>query len=127
MNALSDKSIKKSMFISPIVNMEKLISDMIVWAGVTEEDLCTKKEIETSFGETLSWEYLCYVREHPVRWRIPTEILYGGKDNLTSYETMLNFAKETGARITVMELGEHWFHTAEQMEFLDGWVKQQDY
>lgn len=27
------------------------------------------------------------------------------------------------ARLTVMENGEHWFHTAEQLAFLDGWVK----
>ena len=65
------------MFISPIVNMEKVITDMMAWANVTEEELCAKREIETSFGETLSWEYLCYVREHPVSWTIPTEILYG--------------------------------------------------
>ena len=28
------------------------------------------------------------------------------------------------ARLTVMENGEHWFHTAEQLAFLDGWVKE---
>lgn len=61
---------------------------MMIWANVTEQDLYKEKEIETSFGETLSWEYLCYVREHPVVWNIPTKILYGDKDNLTSYETM---------------------------------------
>jgi len=34
---------------------------MMIWANVTEQDLYKEKEIETSFGETLSWEYLCYV------------------------------------------------------------------
>ncbi len=34
-------------------------------------------------GETLSWEYLCYVRNHPVNWSVPTYILYGDKDNLS--------------------------------------------
>jgi len=24
--------------------------------------------------------------------------------------------------VTVMEGGEHWFHTAEQMAFLDDWI-----
>ena len=124
MNALSDRVIAQAMFISPIVNMEKLISDMMQWANVTEEELCAKKEIETSFGETLSWEYLCYVREHPIQWQIPTEILYGEKDHFTSYETMLHFSKETGAPLTVMEQGEHWFHTDEQMEFLDCWMRR---
>lgn len=120
--ALADKPIKKAMFISPIVNMEKLIADMMIWANVTEDELCMKKEIPTSFGETLSWEYLRYVREHPARWNVPTEILYGEKDHLTSFETISRFAEETGAAITVMGHGEHWFHTEEQMKFLDQWI-----
>lgn len=57
MNALSEKQIKKAYFISPIVNMERLITDMIHWADVTESELKEKKEIQTTFGETLSWEY----------------------------------------------------------------------
>ena len=64
MNALGDKPIKRAYFISPIVNMEKLICDMMTWTGVSEEELCEKKTVPTSFGETLSWEYLCYVREN---------------------------------------------------------------
>ncbi|MFR6682807.1 MAG: alpha/beta hydrolase [Dorea formicigenerans] len=112
----------KAFFISPIVNMEKLIADMMIWANVTEQDLYKEKEIETSFGETLSWEYLCYVREHPVVWNIPTKILYGDKDNLTSYETMSDFASKMGISLTVMNNGEHWFHTDEQMNFLDDWI-----
>jgi len=27
-----------------------------------------------------------------------------------------------GAELTVMEEGEHWFHTDEQMRFLDNWI-----
>ena len=26
--------------------------------------------------------------------------------------------------VAVMEGGEHWFHTEEQLAFLDGWVKR---
>lgn len=122
MNALADRNIEKAFFISPIVNMEKLIADMMIWANVTEQDLYKEKKIETSFGETLSWEYLCYVREHPVVWNIPTKILYGDKDNLTSYETMSDFASKMGISLTVMNNGEHWFHTDEQMNFLDDWI-----
>lgn len=123
MSALSGKRIRKAYFISPIVNMEKLISDMMLWVNVTEEELRSKKEIQTDFGETLSWDYLCYVREHPITWNVPTHILYGKKDNLTSYETISDFAKQTGATLTVMKGGAHWFHTEAQMEFLDNWIK----
>ena len=123
MHALAEKKISKALFISPISNMEKLITNMMIWSNVTEEELCRKKEISTGFGETLSWEYLCYVRKHPIKWNIPTCILYGANDNLTSIETVSEFAEQTGAILTVMNDGEHWFHTEEQMEFLDNWIR----
>ena len=122
MSALAEKNISQAMFISPIVNMEKLITDMMMWSDVTEDALQSKKEIPTEFGETLSWEYLCYVRKHPIAWSIPTCILYGGKDHLTSRETISEFADRIGANLTVMEDGEHWFHTDMQMKVLDNWI-----
>ncbi len=35
---------------------------------------------------------------------------------------MQAFAEQHNAELTVMENGEHWFHTAEQMAFLDAWI-----
>ncbi len=126
MNADIDSMIKKAYFISPIVDMERLITDMMVWASVTEDDLKEKGIIHTSFGENLSWEYLCYVRNHPIKWNCQTEILYGSRDNLTSYQTIKSFSKKHYANLTVMENGEHWFHTEEQMKFLDDWIDQRE-
>lgn len=123
MCALPEKQIARAFFISPIVDMEKLIGDMMGWANVTEHELRARSKIETAFGETLSWLYLCYVREHPIRWTAPTHILYGAKDHLSSLETMSRFAAQIHATLTVMEDGEHWFHTEEQMRFLDGWMR----
>lgn len=122
MNAGIDPVIKKAYFISPIVDMERLIADMVAWANVTEDELKEKGIIHTSFGEDLSWEYLIYVREHPIKWNAPTAILYGIKDNLTSFETISAFAEKHNAKLTVMKNGEHWFHTEEQMRFLDDWI-----
>ena len=122
MSALSEVLIDMAYLISPVVDMEKLIGNMMLWASVTERELAEKQEIPTAFGETLSWRYLCYVREHPVSWRVPTRILYGERDNLTSLETISAFAEGIGAELTVMPGGEHWFHTEEQMRFLDHWI-----
>ena len=123
MNAGIDRMIRRAYFISPIVDMEKLICDMMLWANVTEAELKAKGLIRTGFGEDLSWEYLRYVREHPIQWTTPTKILYGGRDNLTSIETVRSFAEKHNAALTVMEQGEHWFHTDEQMRFLDDWIR----
>lgn len=123
MHALADQKVERAFFVSPIVNMERLISDMMTWANVTEEELQEKREIETSFGETLSWDYLCYVRDNPIVWHTPTDILYAGRDGLTSYETISKFAGEASASLTIMEDGEHWFHTEEQLAFLDDWLR----
>ena len=118
------EQLEKAFLISPIVNMEKLICDMMLWANVNESELAEKKEIKTDFGETLSWDYLCYVRENQIEWNVPTYMLYGEKDNLTSFETISKFANQMNASLTVMRNGEHWFHTDEQMEFLDNWIRQ---
>ena len=120
--SLADMPIEKAYFISPIANMEKLILDMMQWAGVTEDEIKEKGVIATDFGEDLSWEYLTWVRSHPVSWHIPTEILYGSEDNLQSMETVKNFAAGCGAGLTIMEQGEHWFHTEEQLQFLQEWL-----
>ena len=122
MSSLDKSLVDKALFISPVVNMENLIGNMMMWANVTEQELKQKLEIPTEFGETLSWSYLTYVREHPLSWSIPTRILYGEHDNLTSLETMTAFAKRVHAELTVMPGGEHWFHTEEQMRFLDDWI-----
>lgn len=123
MNALSKMKIKKAFFISPIVDMEKVILNMMTLSNVSEQLLKEKQTINTSFGETLSWNYLNYVRNNPIKWNIPTEILYGENDYLTSLETISDFAKNNNAGLTVMKNGEHWFHTKEEMDFLDQWIK----
>ena len=124
MLSLAEKNISHALFISPIVDMEKPIIDMMKWLNITEDELKSKKKVETEFGETLSWEYLSHVKNHPIRWNVPTSILYGEKDNLTSKETITKFAEQISAALTIMENGEHWFHTDEQLNFLDTWVKK---
>lgn len=124
LNALSNVQIEKAYFISPVVDMEKLIYEMMRWAGVTEDKLKEKESIETSFGETLSYNYLNWVRQHLFSWNVPTAILYGNNDNMQSIDTIMAFANNCGADLTVMENGEHWFHTEEQMKFLDEWISR---
>lgn len=92
--------VRKAFFISPVVDMEKVN------------------------GVELNGEWLDFVRSHPVRWDVPTHILYGGKDSLIPFEAIREFAEHHNATFTVMENGEHWFHTEEQMLFLDNWIRK---
>ena len=124
MLALGDRALDRALFVSPVLDMERLILDMMGRAGVSEQTLRERGEIPTDFGETLSWEYRSYVREHPIAWQAPTEILYAGGDHLVSRQSVERFAAEHGAGLTVLEDGEHWFHTEEQLAFLDNWVKK---
>lgn len=117
-----DDMIRKAYWISPIVDLERLLSDMLQSMQATEAVLREKSVILSATGDPILWEDLCYVKAHPARWTAPTEILYGSADALTPYETVAAFAEAHGAGLTVMAGGEHWFHTAEQMQFLDRWI-----
>ena len=77
LSTLEKTLVDSAYLISPVVDMEKLIGNMMTWANVTEQELSEKQEIPTNFGETLSWKYLCYVREHPISWRVPPAFCTG--------------------------------------------------
>ncbi len=124
MNALSSREISRAFFISPVVDMERMITGMMSSAGVSEAELKARQKIDTSFGEKLSWKYLQYVRDNQVNWTAPTYILYGEKDALIPFEAVREFAQAHNAELTVMPGGEHWFHTDEQMRFLDDWFRK---
>ena len=108
MLALAGKPVDTCLFVSPVVDMENLIQTMMTWAGVTEERLEREREILTDFGQTLSWDYLKYVRQHPVHaLSAHTNILYGDQDNLVPQPVVECFARAEGAHLTVCPGGEH--------------------
>lgn len=117
--AFREVKLEKSLFVSSVLDMEKLIRDMMGWAGVTQEQLKEAGEIPTAFGETLSWSYLTYAAEHRItEWDSPTAILYAGKDHLTARGTVDDFAQRFGCSVTTMEDGE-------QLDVLDTWLRRE--
>lgn len=114
---------EKCLFVSPLLDMRRLIEGMMAAASVTPERLKSEEEILCGNGETLSWRYYCYAADNPVSvWNSPTEILYAGGDFMTDRATVDAFASRFGCGLTVMENGEHWFHTDEQLDFLHRWI-----
>ena len=123
--ALGDKALARALFVSPVTDMERLIRRMMGWAAVTAAQLEKEGEIPTAFGETLSWRYLQYAQAHPItNWNTPTAVLYAGRDGLTGRGTVDRFVRRFGCELTVMEDGEHWFHTPEQLEVLTRWERE---
>lgn len=120
----SNEPLKQCLFLSPIVNMERIIDNMMTWFNVSEDRLKLEKEISIPNGQTLYWDYYCYVKEHPITaWDKPTSILYGSKDNMCEFEVISHFAQHFNCNLEVMESGEHYFHTEEQLEFFRQWLR----
>ncbi len=108
MQSFNGLEFKRCLFVSPVLDMEKLIQNMMLWAGVSEERLKRESMIPADFGETLSWEYYEYAKAHPIaRWGCRTDILYAGNDNMTERETVDKFVEQFHISLTVMENGEH--------------------
>lgn len=124
MLAFTGTEIKQCIFSSPLLDMENMINNMMAAAGVTKERLEKEKVIKTDFGSDLSWDYLCYVKSHPVCAVCEnTAILYASGDELIPRFTVDEFVKNNACRLTVFDGGEHWLHTPNQLERMAKWEK----
>lgn len=121
MLSCQNKRIAESFFLSPIVDMRELIENLLRLSHLTPADLEQNKRIETPF-KTLEWEYYRYVVEHPINWKVPTKILYGAKDMLTSKRTIEAFSDTPTVSLSIFEAGEHFFHTSEQLRAFQTWL-----
>ncbi|MGN1306957.1 MAG: alpha/beta hydrolase [Faecousia sp.] len=123
--AFPNERFTNCLFVSPILDMVALIERMMGWVSVSAERLQAEREIPTPFGETLSWAYYTYAKQHPIqKWDSPTAILYAGKDELTDRATVTSFAERFGCALQVYEDGEHWFHTEKQLAVLREFIKR---
>ena len=121
--AYKNEDLQHAWFLSPVVDMNRLISNMMMWFNVSEEKLKQEKEVPTPIGQTLYWDYYCYVKENPIeKWDVPKHILYGGKDDTCEFDTIKNFTERFNCDLKVVLGGEHYFHTEEQLEILEDWL-----
>lgn len=121
--AYKDEDIKRCVFISPVVNMKSIIDNMMLWSDTTEEELKEKQEVKTDFGQILYWDYYKYVKDNPItNWNKKTYILYGDKDNMQDRTIIERFVKDFKCNLTIMENGEHYFHTEEQLNYYNNWL-----
>ena len=124
LHACADYDFKKCLFQSPIVDMDYLIRQMMLWFGISEQRLAQEGEIDTPI-DVLSWKYWQYVRNHPIEnWGRATHILFAGRDDLQSLEVMEAFARRFGAELTVSENSCHPFMEEEDIPVVEDWLRK---
>lgn len=120
-----DEMLKRCLFLSPVVNMKVVIDNMMLWSNTTEEELRAKQEIKTDFDAVLYWDYYKYVKENPItKWDKLTYILYGNKDTIQERSVIQEFVSKFQAELSIVEEGEHYFHTKEQLEIYQKWLDE---
>lgn len=123
LHAYPNHPFRKCLFQSPILDMDYLIRQMMLWFGVSEQRLEEEQEVDTPI-DVLSWKYRQYVLEHPIaRWDIPTCILYAGKDDLQSREVVDAFAEKFGCRLTVSPNSLHPFMEEGDFPIVEQWLR----
>lgn len=123
--AYKNEDIKKSLFLSPVVDMKKIINNMMTWFNISEQKLEKEKEISTPIGQTLYWDYYQYVVQNPINnLTSPTSILYGENDEISEYGVMSSFSKKFNCNLEIAKNSEHYFHTNEQIEIYKKWLKK---
>lgn len=124
LHAFSRLPFRKCLFQSPIVDMEYLIRQMMLWFDVSEQRLEREQEVDTPI-DVLSWNYWQYVKAHPIsRWDIPTAILYAGRDDLQSRDVMDRFVTRFGCTLTVSPDSRHPFMEEADFPVVDRWLRE---
>ena len=98
--AFQEQGVEQAMFVSPTLDMKTFID-------------CSGQKDE---------EYYSWVVENPVSsWKSPTFILRPDIDLVVNEKVYEAFTGRVQCVVQIMENGEHWFHTPEQLAVLRTW------
>lgn len=91
--------------------------------GISEKELEKQKYITLEDGTVLSHSFYQYVSSHKDDWKVPTEILYGSRDNVVYLKNIAAFLENHPlTRLTIKQGSEHYFHTEEEKKFIKEWI-----
>ena len=100
MLAFQEGGLDKALFVSPLLDMKSFIE-------------CADHKDE---------RYYEWVLSHPIeRWNTETFILRPRRDAVVAEKVYDSFLSQYPCQVEIVENGEHWFHTAEQLEILRQW------
>ena len=95
--------VERALFVSPLLDMKMFIEEQ----PSREED------------------YYKWVIKNPItQWDAPTYILRPEIDQIVSENVGSDFILQHRCQVTIMPDGEHWFHTPEQLAFLEEWEEK---
>lgn len=124
--AYKDVNLKQCLFLSPVVDMNRIINNMMLWFNITAEMLEKEQEISTPIDQVLYWDYYLHVTQNPIsKWDKPTSILYGKNDELCEYGVVSTFAKLFNCSLEIADNATHYFHTEEQLKIYKAWLIKQ--
>lgn len=120
---LSDFNIKQAFFISPVADMHQLLLGIMMSKNIYLEKLKEERVIKIDDKTSISYEFYKSLENHQDSWNVPTEILYGERDNVIYIENIADFlAKHPNAKLTIKQGAEHYMHTKEEKEFIKKWI-----
>jgi alpha-beta hydrolase superfamily lysophospholipase len=123
MSAYKNKPINKAWFLSPVVDLRRLIENIMKVANITPERLHEEKTIHTPF-KILDWDIYNFVCHNSLHWETPTSILFGENDTICEKELVSDFIQITSVESTIAPGCEHWFHTEYQLSVYNEWLKK---
>jgi len=123
--AYEDENLTQDLFVSPVVDMERIIRNMMRTFSITPERLQEEQVIEVATGQKMYWDDYCYVNEHPIRtWNVPTAILYGAEDDLCEREKTVGFCNQFHCQLEIVQQSGHYFHTPGQLSAYTTWLRK---
>lgn len=120
---LSSFKIDMAFFISPLVNMKKVIEKLMKKNAISFDLLKEEKYITLKDGTKLSYDFYQSLSDKD-NWNVKTHILYGEKDKIVDHESIFNFVSNHDASLSIMKNGEHYFHTPGQLKYIRKWINQ---
>ena len=78
---------------------------MLTWVKCHRRRFESKKEIPTTFSETLSWDYLFMGEENQIDWNIPPKYYTGVKTICNPLKQLMILLSVTGQMLRLWKTG----------------------
>ena len=114
---------KHAWLVSPLLDLEYYIRDMMAEYSVTDEQLEAQTVIHTRRG-VLDWPYLRFVEEHPAKLDTPSWMIRGDQDEVVPLDTLSRFVGAPGVELVQVEGGQHFLGRPPHLDTVVAWFEE---